>query len=391
MLRLIKLSILTIALWIYRPQIAGGQNTWQIVPTNTTLSLLGLQCLGADTLIVFGEDGILLKSMDGGETFTIKQNISASVYTAAYFKNVDTGFAGTGYGSLLRTVNGGSNWTFTGTCTCFITGICFSDDQHGIFGGTAGVYRTVDGGASWFESTNIPYFVPNRIAAFQDSVFVAIYGPSFYRSSDYGTIWSKDTVNSYSNYSLSGLSFIDEQHGYTISGDGHLFTTSDLGISWSFLAATGISNVSTLLFIDTLTGYLVAGQNYIYKTNNGGLTWTFDYAAPSLISALDADHHSVFAVGQNGMFLRKGLSTGIRPPLYGTMYNVYPNPATDEIFLSGIDRATDIAVYNFYGMCVQKSTVQPGGSIDISLLPDGIYGAVIITAAQQQWVLFAKQ
>lgn len=185
-----------------------GQNTWQIVPTNTTLSLLGLQCLGADTLIVFGEDGILLKSMDGGETFSTKQNISASVYTAAYFKNVDTGFAGSGYGSLLGTVNGGSNWTFTGTCTCFITGICFSDDQHGIFGGTAGVYRTVDGGASWFESTNIPYFVPNRIAAFQDSVFVAIYGASFYRSSDYGTIWSKDTVNSYSNYSLSGLSFL---------------------------------------------------------------------------------------------------------------------------------------------------------------------------------------
>ncbi len=391
MLRLIKLSILTIALWIYQPQSAGGQNTWQIVPTNTTLSLLGLQCLGADTLIVFGEDGILLKSMDGGETFSTKQNISASVYTAAYFKNVDTGFAGSGYGSLLGTVNGGSNWTFTGTCTCFITGICFSDDQHGIFGGTAGVYRTVDGGASWFESTNIPYFVPNRIAAFQDSVFVAIYGASFYRSSDYGTIWSKDTVNSYSNYSLSGLSFSDEQHGFTISGDGHLFTTSDLGISWSFLAATGISNVSTLLFIDTLTGYLVAGQYYIYKTNNGGLTWTFDYVAPSLISALDADQHSVFAVGQNGMFLRKGLSTGIRPPLFDTMYKVYPNPATDEIFLSGIDRATDIAVYNFCGMCVQKSTVQPGGSIDISLLPDGIYGAVIITAAQQQWVLFAKQ
>lgn len=370
-------------------QNSSAQNSWQILETNTSLDLLGLQCLADDTLIVFGDDGILLKSTDGGISFTGFQNSGALIYTAAFFNNLDTGFAGNGGGNILRTTDGGSSWSVTGGCICYITDICFSDDQHGIYGGPAGVFRSSDGGNSWSEVSNPPFFVPHRLVAFQDSVFIAIYLRACFKSTNYGQSWIADTVNDNTNYSLSALSFIDSHTGFTITGDGQLFRTNDQAASWNLVSATGLPNVIKLAFADSLNGFLVSNQFNIYRTENGGLTWTFDYAAPEAVSKLEAISHTVYGTGQDGMLLKREITTGMHLPSMNPGFCIYPNPVTETLMIDGVTQPMSATIFNSMGQMVLYSKFN-GRILDVSGLSNGMYWLRIAEAAQTKMIQFEK-
>lgn len=367
-----------------------AQISWQVLETNTNLDLLGLQCLAEDTLIVFGDNGILLKSTDGGVSFTSFQNSGALIYTAAFFNDLDTGFAGNGGGNVLRTTDGGSSWSVTGGCVCYITDICFSDDQHGIYGGPAGVFRSTDGGNSWSEVSNPPFFVPHRLVAFHDSVFIAIYLRACLKSTDYGQTWIADTVNDNTNYSLSALSFIDSQTGFTITGDGQLFRTNDQAASWNLVSATGLPNVIKLAFADSLNGFLVSNQVNIYRTVNGGLNWTFDFTAPEAVSKLEATSHTVYGTGQNGMILKREMITGMHPPAVVHGIYIYPNPVTETFMIEGTKQPMSVSVFNNMGNMVLYSKMNGGRMLDVSGLSNGIYWLRITEAAQTKMIQFEK-
>ena len=53
--------------------------------------------------------------------------------------------------------------------------------------------------------------------------------------------------------------------------------------------------------------------------------------------------------------------------------HVYPNPATEWISLSGIEKPTEITVYSMGGTKAAAYTVLPGGRTDVSRLPAGLY------------------
>lgn len=54
-------------------------------------------------------------------------------------------------------------------------------------------------------------------------------------------------------------------------------------------------------------------------------------------------------------------------------FALYPNPAKNEINISGIDKATDFAIYFTDGKLVKRGTYQPEKSINISELVPGTY------------------
>lgn len=357
---------------------------WQLLSTNTSFNLLGMQCMAPDTLIMFGEDGILLKSNNGGAGFSSVQNASAFIYTAAFFRNVDTGFVGNGSGNIQRTYNGGSSWATTGGCTCFITAICFSDKQHGVYGGLAGTYVSSDAGTSWSVPAGMPYFVPAEMKAFDDSVFIAIYHKGIYRSTDYGVNWSFDTLVFTGNYYLTEMSFLDNNTGFTISGDGQLFTTTNQGVDWSQVSTSGITGGDGLIFTDLLNGYFISGQNKIYRTTDGGIDWELDYSASEVLSDLAFDGHAVYACGQHGLALKKELVTMIADADSPAAFQLFPNPARNEIRCSGIKEWESVSVYNSMGGMIFYCGNFTGSKLDISGLPPGFY-SIRISAQQHSY------
>lgn len=363
---------------------------WEPLPTGTGLDLLGLQRLAPGTLIFFGDDGILLKTVNGGVSFSSVQNPSAFIYTEAFFRNTDTGFVANGSGNIMRTYNAGNNWVNTGGCTCFVTSICFSNSMTGVYGGLTGVYRSLDGGTSWSSISGAPYFVPEKMVAFSDSVFIAAYHLSIYKSTDYGATWQFDTVNFNSNYYLAGLSFIDAQNGFAISGDGYLFATNNQGETWSEVAGTGLDAGGDLLFTDSQHGYALSGQYDIYETSDGGQSWTLDYSSSSVLSGLAGDSNAVYACGHNGLVLKKELTTGMENPAAGIACRIIPNPTQKEITITGISNIERVAVYNAMGVLVYTADHPEKGRMNITMLPPGIYAVHFTSSMQSDAAIFEK-
>ena len=53
--------------------------------------------------------------------------------------------------------------------------------------------------------------------------------------------------------------------------------------------------------------------------------------------------------------------------------NLYPNPASDKLYLEGIKEEYKISIYNATGMMVKTITLQGDSEINISDLPAGLY------------------
>jgi len=53
--------------------------------------------------------------------------------------------------------------------------------------------------------------------------------------------------------------------------------------------------------------------------------------------------------------------------------SLYPNPASSEVFISGIDGKQTVEIYSISGVLVMKSSVENGSAINISNLRQGVY------------------
>lgn len=62
-------------------------------------------------------------------------------------------------------------------------------------------------------------------------------------------------------------------------------------------------------------------------------------------------------------------------------FSIYPNPASDYVYLSGNDKPVDVSIFTISGICVTKMTGVEN-AIDIKELPCGIYFMEIKTGAE---------
>ncbi|HLP21235.1 MAG TPA: T9SS type A sorting domain-containing protein, partial [Chitinophagales bacterium] len=71
------------------------------------------------------------------------------------------------------------------------------------------------------------------------------------------------------------------------------------------------------------------------------------------------------------------------------LLRVYPNPATDRLFILAPLLPTEVNIYNIAGSLVNHTMHPANGVIDISTLPAGIYIAEVKangTTARCRWV-----
>ncbi len=356
--------------------VSEAQNSWSPLNSNVTESLLKVQCLTADTIFLFGENGVLLKSTDGGNNFMKKQYAQAAIYTSGHFFHPDSGFTADGNGFLRRTYDGGNNRSIVNGCTCFINDVCMSSSQIGLMSNLSGVYRTDDGGSNWV-ATNVT-FSSRKIVAVEDSIFLAIDDTMVYRITDAGLSHTVQTVNTLSNASLSGISFIDSQNGYAVSTDGHLFRTTDQGLNWSELISNTIIDISGLDFVDSLHGFMIVGpqRNYIYKSIDGGHNWMLDYTASDPMESISHHGDAVYVCGQNGLILKKRVSLVNVPETEKQSFNFTINLPNNSVSISSKDRLAGkkYEIHNSNGQLLIYGKFQTGQSdIDIYKLNSGIY------------------
>ncbi|MBX7041315.1 MAG: hypothetical protein K1X85_00305, partial [Ignavibacteria bacterium] len=204
------------------------------------------------------------------------------------FKDSLTGYGVTVRGSdgnsyVIRTTNGGDNWSYVLTEN---SGRTFLDiefiNAHTGFAGTdwfagARLYKTTDGGDNWNVLNNPnSYFSYQDIHVLSDEEVWATRDLPFdggvFRTTNGGTTWQRKYYNL--SYQADRVYMINSRIGFISNGyvpNSFLRKTTDAGDTWVEIPnGDGWYNIH---FRDTLVGWR-SKRSVFQKTTDGGLSWT---------------------------------------------------------------------------------------------------------------------
>ncbi|MBK8480381.1 MAG: hypothetical protein IPL40_04275 [Proteobacteria bacterium] len=257
-----------------------------------------------------GTNGTLLKSSDGGASWTALSAGTAATLRALAFADAQTGLAAGDGGVLLKTNNGGLAWTAqsSGT-TATLRALALLDAQTGFAAGDGGVLlKTTNGGTSWSALTSGTAAALHALR-FVDAQtgFAAGDGGVLLKTTNGGTSWSP--LSSGTPATLRALAFIGPQTGFAAGDNGTIVKTINGGSSWSTLTTAVYGTLYALSFpLGALQGTAVGEGGLVLRTTDGGTTWTQESSGTSetlLAVTLPADWTMGVAVGANGAVIRR--------------------------------------------------------------------------------------
>lgn len=229
--------------------------------------------------------------------------------TDVFFVTPDVGYVSGYSGTILKTVDGGRTWTAQlggdpQSQEREIRMLHFVDRTHGWAlqpGSPAKLLRTTDG-ENWEQASNVPEAVIDYQFV-SPSVGMLLEGNAnysrIYRSVDGGRTWKETLPQSACRFNaqveglsrqvgcvLSTLAVASRMEAYAVGSTDLpdmiiVAKTQDGGITWSLTAIHGPSNVfdyygrqwQRLFFLDSQNGLLATEQDRLYATSDGGASW----------------------------------------------------------------------------------------------------------------------
>lgn len=218
-----------------------------------------VEALDAQTALVVGYAGKILRTADGGMTWDV---IPSGVDKALYgvdFTDPQNGWICGQSGLILHTTDGGKSWTRQSTPTpVYLFAIDMVSPTEGwAVGDRATTLHTRDGGATWTAGK-----VTSSEKLTEDEALL-----------------SEDPV-------LYDVQFVDAQTGWVVGEFGNIYHTADGGHSWrtqqetliggEVFDALDIPSFFGVHFADPSNGIATALEGRIARTRDGGATWKYD-------------------------------------------------------------------------------------------------------------------
>lgn len=233
---------LTILVSVGGREVRAADADWVAIQTPSQNELSGISCPDARTcyivsgLYLSGGSGSIVKTTDGGDTFTLLSSPTLNPLHTISCPTVKTCYAAGDFGTFLKTTDGGVNWVET-------------------FLGNKG---------------SPPQF-SDVLAVDEQRVLVVGRDGIFFRSEDGGATWGRPTIKTVAD--LTSIYFIDSSAGLLAGNGGVLLKTKDNGASWEPLGALR-STLQVSSIKGNGTGTLYAAGDKISKSTDGGETWT---------------------------------------------------------------------------------------------------------------------
>ena len=254
---------------------AGNYNGWIHMVDNMHGYLL---------LSIANQNKKILKTVNGGLNWTATPYILNTSHSDIFFTGVNTGYITGASGSILKSTDGGNSFTplTTGT-TENISRISFANVNTGYASGANGtVLRTTNAGVSW-NPVNISTSGSIRIGLIDANNVIAVSGLNVYKTTNGGTNWQAGTLTGKNSV---GVHMVNNLTGYIAGSSGTVITgsvnkTTDGGNTWQ-LILDNFTPLNGVCFTSENTGYIYGGSSsldafaeasYIGKTTNGGLNW----------------------------------------------------------------------------------------------------------------------
>ncbi|MHB0914199.1 MAG: WD40/YVTN/BNR-like repeat-containing protein [Thermoleophilia bacterium] len=238
------------------------------------------------------------------------------------FVNDNTGWAVGQGGTIIKTTDGGTTWSAQNSGTTYnVTGVDFVDSNTGWAVGNLGeftsfVIKTTDGGATWNPQTLSGTFssaVLEDVDFVSSSRGVTVGNGKVYYTTNGGATWNQVTNGSgagqvSASHYLLRVQMVDASVGYAVGQTGVIYKTTNGGSQWNLQASGVTSDLKGLYFKDTEDGVVVgsaAGSGRVLKTDDGGATWTANNTGSAPIATPLNDvamtgSNTMVAAGSNG-------------------------------------------------------------------------------------------
>jgi photosystem II stability/assembly factor-like uncharacterized protein len=288
---------------------------WMLQTSGTHQGLNAI-CFADDNKgYVVGEEGVILKTIDGGKIWNKAVSGTKEGLNSVHFSSPNTISAISYSGIPFTSINEGGTWKkrlSNNKKIQILESICFpdanigyaldhrSENMGGYYKRFTIIVKTTDGGLKWTEGewfeTGIAaiHFVNTNLG---------------YAVNEYGiskTIDGGLSFDGFEGEAASFVYFIDSNTGYYGGIEGAILKTTDGGKSWTPQTSGTKNSLTAAYFTDFNTGYIVGENGTIVKTTNGGTTWktlssgTTDY----LNSIIFTNAQTGYVIGSSGTILK---------------------------------------------------------------------------------------
>jgi photosystem II stability/assembly factor-like uncharacterized protein len=267
----------------------NGGDTWTRIAVENAYvyatDMFGIYFLNENEGFSVGQRGRIAKTTDSGENWELYSPINTDVSQIEYLSPTRA-LARVG-SDFYSSADKGISWQYLSTprTGSYTSDFDFVDDNIGycIAGGSVGtssradkVYKTTDGGSSWFEPTNFGLNVDPGLYSIEfvdENLGFASGGfnqKRLFKTTDGGEIWRVVFQQA-----MGQIQFLNEDIGYArrfgFSTD-IVYKTIDGGENWTEIFSSE-KDIGAFYFLDVNLGFLVGQDGLGYKTIDGGLTW----------------------------------------------------------------------------------------------------------------------
>ena len=196
-------------------------------------------------------------------------------------------YAGTGMRGIFKSMDGGATWapadnglTFSGIGALAIDPSAPSNIYAGTYGG--GVFRSSDGGLTWVAPslghTN-PYIASLVIDPSDPStLYAGTDGGGVSKSTDGGATWGETSAGlPLYNYNMVALAIVPSVPStlYAGTNGAGLFKSTDAGMSWTAVGKGAVSvGIQALVTDPDMPDTIYAAGRGVYVSRDGGATWS---------------------------------------------------------------------------------------------------------------------
>lgn len=344
-----------------------AQEHWHSVHSGTSFDLYSISFANEKTGYIGGEDGLLLKTNDSGNSWQVLQPIGFDTNVAT--RNIiDLQFLDNlhGYallntfpvhtysaGWLYQTDDGGQNWyPVNDSINITRTRCFFLTRNNGFLLGAAYFAGNVIGkmqNGLWTEYFNFS-FNPSQFnygIDFRDTLTGIVGGDGgyFYRTFDGGQSW--DTVYGGNDSTIYAIKYLNDSAIIAATGHGNrsLIISYDSGATWltvpnsavtfayPVMKALAVAAGDSIVAVGHTTNPMMSPAGAVYWFD--GSEWHIQSFRQNLYDVVKQSSSSAFAVGDSGLIVtNRQMATGIfdKDDISGGI-SISPNPAKNIINL----------------------------------------------------------
>ena len=326
------------------PQLLEAQQAWNRIvnlPQENAINDIA-RIPGTEIIVAVGEGSTVMYSDDMGETWDVKCNPAGlnnfANLKSVLFTDALLGFITTADGQILRTSDGGNQWSVVHTTSpeSSLNDIYFFNANHGIVCGDNGVLlKTINSGDDWttVESGVTTHLKEIEFVSGQKGVILTSSTDYLLATIDGGNTWATPAFNPPLEITqMLSFDFVNETTGYLYGNHsdmmGMIYKTIDGGNTWQLSFQADAMYTGKIAFSDPQMGMVLYGshmyESKIYYTLDGGVNWTLanlpEYSMWTDRALFFYDPGTAFIAGSKGLIFRSDNHGVSWIPLYEKVF-----------------------------------------------------------------------